>query len=140
MHVPPYVFSFLSKGSKFVPDLRRSHVKDVLHELHHLRRSLQLRAHFDRHSVHRPRVFTRCRLPNRWEPPPDPQVDALVANLRRDIIAEYSPCNHVRNFSFWDFRAIRWLRENRHLVCVADCDKGLGDGLFDRAWVHFESL
>ena len=138
--VPSFVFALLSKGSKFIPDSQNHHIVDILHSFQRVHRALRCGAFFSHADFSEQCRKRRLSIPSRWNPPADAVSDSLAHCLTKDLVAEYRPLKRRRNFSYWDHQALRWLRENKSQVVVADCDKGLGDGLFPREWVQRESL
>lgn len=131
LYVPPFVLQHIAKGGKFIPTSKLRSIPICKDELEALRRRLLLRKFFPVFS----RAVPKCRLRSAWQPPPDKHVDAFMRLLRGELV-DYEASKFCSNLSWLDRKAQGWLRQHADMVSVIDCDKGLGDALVLRSWMH----
>ena len=131
--IPSYVEAFVSKGSKFVPDRRKAHVRDVADAIPRFIRQFSIHVCLEGTSCNRARP--RISLPSTWEPPRHADGDTLMLNS----LDEFKQVVPVSNISFYDRKAIAWLKSNANQVLVLDGDKGLGDVLVSTTWTDAQA-
>jgi len=132
------VFGFLAKGSKFVPDrsFARHTCKDLLKHVPSVVRQINCIDHFGNRE---PPPHGKAWLASGWDPPGS-KLGALIQRSLTAKLEKYKPHKGCSNLSYYDKRAITYLKRNSHLICVADSDKGLGDALIPRSWADQTSL
>lgn len=115
-----------------MPDLyiQRHHCKDLIASLPSVSRQINCQLFF---GDDKPAAHGKAWLPSGWTPPHTHTADVIHRSLLR-AFEQYTPHKGVSNLSFYDRRAISFLKKNSHLILVADSDKGLGDVLVTRAW------
>ena len=142
--VPHHVIHFLNKGSKFVVDRKVSHAQDMHLGLTSLHRRLTNAAYFNsRSNSMRERPSSRCRVASDWIPPVRYKaIDEYIALVRNNIYEHYSAREKKHNISWFDRKAVQWLRKHRRQIVIVDADKNLGDALVPREWVsnHLQKL
>ncbi len=131
-----HVIAFISKGEKFILDTTPITINDILCSLPQLGRQLHLHKFFGNEQ---PPGKRRCLAPSTWQPPQDAHVQTYLRLLAKRLHS-YQPKRHVRNYSFNDLQALRWLKDNAHLVSVCDADKNLGSTLLPATKVRELSL
>ena len=135
--IPPYVIAFLSKGGKFIPDMAAPRPSHIMTSLSSLERSLNLAKHFNNYTTAPSDTLARKkqrRSISTWNPKPDPDVSVYIRLLRHEL-ENYTTKPILKNLTFFDRKAMAWLHRHSNSVVVADTDKNLGDGLFERQWV-----
>ena len=132
LQVPLFVLLHVARGSKFVPTAKNTSVKALKAGLNSLRRSMLLCKRFAAFDHDKP--LTKCRLKSSWVPPGHPKVDAYM-RLLSDELASFEPQESRSNMGWLDRKARAWLKQHEH-IAVVDCDKGLGDALVPKSWVH----
>jgi len=125
---------YLAKGSKFVPDTKHHHMRDVVSSVQGLRRQLHLGYFWHERSSTSTAPRRKCTLKSLWEPPHQPDVDTAIDSMLREAL-DYQPATHHVNYDCDDSRAVGWLKRHSDILAVADCDKGLGDAIFSRSWL-----
>lgn len=132
--IPPEVHCFLGKGSKFIPDRRQHDVCALLHGVQKMRRQLNI-AEFFHGKARRKRPHKKKLGLSDWKPPESAQANLYLRLLETEL-TNYQPFPLRRNFSFWDAKAIQWIRRHSWAIGILDTDKGLGDAIFDRTWIN----
>jgi len=78
-------------------------------------------------------------LKSAWTPPGDEKVDVFMRLLRADLV-QFDAAEHRSNLTWIDRKASAWLKQHVDTVAVIDADKGLGDAIVLRSWVHQQVL
>ena len=135
--IPSAVQISFRKGGKFIIDPRSGTHHDIRQSLEQLERSLNLKAFFQqRPTTEGSAIHTKCKLKSSWNPRQHPDVSKFIKAAAQDL--HLLQRGHKRhNIGYLDRRAIRWIRDNRH-ICIVDCDKNVGDAIADRNFVEQE--
>jgi len=133
--IPLYVLSFLSKGGKYIPDRHAHHPADLVAALQSLGRQLDVVELFAGKCVAgKNKTSKRCALSAGTPLPRKPVHDLYLHRLQSDFEC-YVPLQSRRSLSFFDRRALHWLKSHSSTIAVIDVDKNLGDGIFLKSWV-----
>ena len=136
--LPAAVELLLSKGLKFIPDLKTAHHKDLIKLGPVLKRAVECRAFFGNTPMPS-RAKARLRLPSSWQPPAT-EAGHRILRLFRAAVEHWCPTGKFKNWSFFDRIGFKWLKAHRNEAVVCDTDKNLGVAVFPRIWVRQHSL
>ena len=106
--IPSFVFSFLSRGSKYIQDFGGHHVKDLAVAFDSCKNQLD-KAFFFHGKDGGDFKRRRCAVPSSWKPPSDTQA-GLFRRLLEEDTNVYETIKPGRNYSHYDGKARAWLR------------------------------
>ena len=136
--LPAAVEMLLSKGLKFIPDIKAAHHVDLVKLGPILKRAIDCRSFFGNTPMPS-KQRARLRMPSAWQPPPT-EAGRRILHMFRCAIDGWSPARKFRNWNFFDRIGFKWLKAHRNEVVVCDTDKNLGVAVFPRHWVREHSL
>ena len=142
--IPPFVHNLAAKSSKFIPTSRPLCVQHALVSFRSFLRSARLSCYFQNLPVQRQDHRRRtCCSDKLWEPP---LADNVMSDLQTyDFLTQQKLItswprkqHHGINMTLLDYRAFRWLQQNRHMYKVVDTDKNLGNAIVCSNWLAGE--
>ena len=132
---------YLAKGGKFIPTGRNTTIKSLLADFKDFSNRLHTRIHFQDKPMLENKSFKRSRIQSSWRPPQDSHATRFLSNFREALIHSDSIMHEkASNMDWLDAKAQRWLHHAGGSIAVVDCDKGLGDAIVDRDWLHAQIM